>query len=406
MNTRNLIVAFLLGALVAGGAVWMGIRYTRAAAAVDPIPRAGGDVASAADEGLPSGALPARRSADDPELVGAPSAPARFEDLQEENRELKGKVEELEAQIEVLRPKPRDPRAFRFGVPRQAQVFDKAEWPTLAGHMKELTATLAELKDTVTAGGQPSQAQIARIVKHNTPLATFAVGFGSDIGDGTANGAYTHPAVIANLMRAALAEASLPLTDEQEIAIQALGNAWIGEQERVVAGFPADAPIMGKTVQEVDAKLRFLASAQTVLTGAQRSVLFPPETAGRLKLDLLSPALVYVLSFPVQASDAADMEKKLLGQLFAQAGVAMEDLEPYAWIGREWVDAIPGVTNPQRETSIDLVFPHVDQVQLRARAQAAAIERVLAMGGLTDTQEASLRSVQSLLYPFVLVGGG
>ena len=47
------------------------------------------------------------------------------------------------------------------------------------------------------------------------------------------------------------------------------------------------------------------------------------------------------------------------------------------------------------------MFPHVDVVQQRARAQVAAIDRVLAMGGLTDAQKEGLRALNTLLYPYV-----
>ena len=399
MSLKNFALAFLLGALLAGGVAWL--LAGPAALRGEPSPHSAGE--GDETETARSKAI-ATRAPSGPTLVGSADASTDFAALRSENVELRAEVAALEAKVEALRPKPRDPRAFRFGVPGQAPSFDRAEWKALAGHMEELTGHLAKLKDTVTSGKQPSAADVAAIRKSNAPLASFAVSFGADLEDLTANGAYTHPAVVANLIRAALAEAAMALSEEQEISIQALGNAWIGEQERVDAGFPSDAPLLAKTVQEVDAKLRFLASLQPVLTQAQRAVLFPPETTGRLKLDLLSPALVYVLSYPVQATGADDMEQRLVTQLFRHAAEQVEDLEPYAWIGREWVDAIPGAATPQAQTSIDLTFPHVDQVQMRARAQANAIERVLAMNLLSEDHQARLRALQTLLYPFVLVG--
>ncbi len=96
------------------------------------------------------------------------------------------------------------------------------------------------------------------------------------------------------------------------------------------------------------------------------------------------------------------MQTKLLAALLDQAGVELEDASGYAWIGERWVDEIPGAYDPLPQRSVDLRFPHVDAVQARARAQSAAIERVLAMGGLTDEQVEGLRAVGTLLYPYVI----
>ena len=67
------------------------------------------------------------------------------------------------------------------------------------------------------------------------------------------------------------------------------------------------------------------------------------------------------------------------------------------------VDEIPAAYEPRPQRSVDLRFPHVDAVQARARAQASAIERVLAMGGLTDEQVEGLRAIGTLLYPYVVL---
>ena len=99
--------------------------------------------------------------------------------------------------------------------------------------------------------------------------------------------------------------------------------------------------------------------------------------------------------------NAGALEKKAVATLFEHAGLEIEDREPYAWIGREWIEAIPGAAEPISERSVDLMFPHVDLIQTRARAQVAAIDRVLAMGGLTNAQKASLRALNTLLHPYV-----
>lgn len=387
MNFTNLLLSFLLGALIVGGVTWLALRGGE--------PEVVAGRASATGEAVTDPASEAT-------APDAPDAVDRFFGLTAENRDLEKDVKRLQARLVELNPPPFDPAAFRFGLPEKADAFDQAKWPELSGHMTALGKVLAPLRESLAAGRQPSGKELADIVKHNTPLEEFAVRFGGDLDDSTPNNSYTHPAVVANLVRASLMGASDPLTRDQELAIEVLGDAWVGETARSLSALPPGAPDLAKTVAQVDAKLRFLASLKGVLTESQKGILFHPDTEGRLKLDLLSPALVYVLAVPVEATDREDMETKLVTQLLETAGVEVEDVSKLDWVGRQWVDEIPGVLTPMTSRDPDLIFPHVSVVQARARAEAAAIERILAMGGYSDDDVERLKGVGMLLYPFVL----
>jgi hypothetical protein len=153
-------------------------------------------------------------------------------------------------------------------------------------------------------------------------------------------------------------------------------------------------------VDEVDGKLRFLNSVKDVLSVRQREFLFHPQTEGRAQLDLLSPALVYVMRDPILADTREDLEKRLLEKLGAAAGSGKEvDAEPFVWVTRQWIDDMPTALKPVTPGSPDHVFPHVDDIQEAARAQVAAMERIIAMGQLTPEQTQNLRAVTTVLMP-------
>ncbi|MFV1960135.1 MAG: hypothetical protein ACC662_12070, partial [Planctomycetota bacterium] len=313
---------------------------------------------------------------------------------------LEAEAPSLRLRADELRPKPTDPASFRFGVPEKAPSFDAADWKVLAIHVKALAALLQQIATDLEAGKQPTPAMGAKIQKENMPLALFAGSFGSDVGDATPNGAFTHPDVYANFVRALLEAAGQPLSSEQQGAIEGLGRAAVLELERVEKGFGQTTPEIAKTASRTDARLHFVASLTGVLTEAQRAIAFPPESTGRLKLDLLSPALVYVISAPVEGRDRAELETKLLQTLFRMAGIEREDTAGVAWVARQWVDDIPGVLEP-RKRDRDLYFPRVEQCQMRAKAQAAAIGRLIATGAFDPTEAEGLRAVGTLLYPYV-----
>ena len=108
------------------------------------------------------------------------------------------------------------PLVFRFGLGDSTPVFDRADWPKLGGHLVELAKAITTLPDAIASGQGIDMATRQKLQQHNTPLAGFAVGAAQELGGTGPNGAFTHPAVMANLMRAALEAAGQPLTPEQE----------------------------------------------------------------------------------------------------------------------------------------------------------------------------------------------
>jgi hypothetical protein len=83
-----------------------------------------------------------------------------------------------------------------------------------------------------------------------------------------------------------------------------------------------------------------------------------------------------------------------------------EDASGYEWIARQWMDEVPLCIAPLDGKSMDLIFPHVDHVQEAARAEAAAIERILGMRRLTPEQASTLLGVSMVLVPRVVAAAG
>ena len=332
-------------------------------------------------------------------LTGGERAVAHLAEVTERNEVLKTKVAALGAEVAGLEPQAvkADPQAFRFGVQSTAPNFDKADWPDLAGHLLELSKVLVDIRDEVLAGGQPSAKSMQGIQKHNTPLGLFALSIGPEMGQ-EPHIAYTHPAVIANLIRSALAASGDPLSRGQEVAIATLGDAW--QRERDQQGAASHAAALGRLVAEVEAKLRFLDDVKAVLTPRQRGLLFDPETEGRIQQDLLSPAWVFALRRPLPYADRAAMEAGLIASLFGLAEIEVEDVAPFAWVTRSWVDEVPGAFEPRTGLSPDIVFPHVDTLLSLARAEVHAIERLTGTGLLTAEQKTALLGVTWVLQPY------
>jgi len=399
----NLFLALLLGAVVGGGGAWLptGSAACEGAAVARPsAPAAQAPAPKDLGPGAPARTGEETPAAGEEETPSSPSAALPIADLEAEQRRLEDERASLEERADALRPKPVDPSSFRFGVPEKAPSFDAADWKELATHMKALGEMLRQVADGLESGKPVPPALVARIRKENMPLALFAGSFGGDVGDSTPNGAFTHPAVIANFVRALLEDAGQPLSSEQQGAIEGLGRAAVLEEKRVEEGFRTTTPEIAKTAALTDARLHFVASLSGVLTETQRKIVFPPESAGRLKLDLLSPALVYVISAPVEAKDREGLQENLLRTLFKMAGVERDETAALDWVARQWVDEIPGVLEP-RKRDRDLFFPTVEACQVRAKAQAAAIGRLIATQAFDAKEAEALRAMGTLLFPYV-----
>ncbi len=346
-------------------------------------------------------------SADLPRLEGSLTS-KREAALSAEVKSLRDQVNALTTEKAALEKErlaglqPFDPKALRFGLGGLTPNFDKADWTELATHVGEMAKILPRLRDDLAAGKELGPEVAQALGEHNTPLAIFAISTAKELKGTGPNGSYTHPAVIANLMRAVLLTANDPLSPAQELAIVTLGNAWAADAERVAKSVSSEAPALAATVVEVDAKQRFLESAKAQLTMSQRWLLFHPDTEGRLGLDLFSPALVYMLHTDAGSLQAEALPAKVIASLIGGAGLKDVDQAAYLDVGERWISEAPWGVEPRAVRDPDTMFPTVETMQAFARAQVVAIARVLERGQLSAEQAAKLRKLSTVITPYVV----
>jgi hypothetical protein len=306
-------------------------------------------------------------------------------------------VKDLEARVEALTPKPVDPSALRFGLPASTPGFDAADWNALATHVVALAKAMPAVKSDLLAG-KLSAATMETLQKHNTPLVQLAMSLFKELKGKTPNDAYTHPASIANLIRAVLQTSGDALTPAQEQGIVSLGKAWEAEMEQVNAARGPDAVELAAVVGEVAAKDRFLRGVKALLTPSQRALLWQPDVEDRVGIDIFSPGLVYQMREDGTSPDPAALAENAVKQLLELARI--EDVPPstFAYWGQQWVDALPAAAREARTARDgDVMFPTLATVQAGAQAQLQAMKGILASGKLTPEQAAKLRGVATLV---------
>ena len=72
-------------------------------------------------------------------------------------------------------------------------------------------------------------------------------------------------------------------------------------------------------------------------------------------------------SHGVPAANEEALATSLVTQLFSMAGVELEDLSPFLWVGERWVADLPrALLVPTGGRSENLVFPRLDAIAERA----------------------------------------
>jgi len=417
---KGVVLGLVAGAAVGGGAVWV-LRTPATGGSLDGSSAGGGAMVSVPADELAAlraaAAGPATPTPTDPSTP-PPPAPDTDRALEEARRvqaDQAAEVERLRAELAKLRTAPAsDPAAsaggttandrFRFGLAGKTPVFDGADWTELGGHLTALAEVIGELRTAISEGREMDMATRQKLMQHNSPLAAFALQATKELGGTGPNGAYTHPAVMAQLIRAALANANAPLTPAQEASIAAAGDAWVATAQRLSAGYTDTTLALQKTVDEADAKQQFLDRARAALTAEQQAVLFPPSTAGRAQLDLFSPALIYAMRMPLTRTSREELEVSLTQTLLQAAGLTNADPATYRHLATAWLDALPDALVPRAGRDPDVMFPLFVRIQTAARAQIAIMEKFLALGELTDAQAAQLRGNGTLVMPQLLQG--
>ncbi|HZU95396.1 MAG TPA: FecR domain-containing protein [Planctomycetota bacterium] len=258
------------------------------------------------------------------ELKASPPSPVASSDkvssLEKENAALKTQLEqvarkngELEAKLAALSApapvasetvtaptttpdaKKADPTKARivFGPRDRLDKLGKIDWKEAA----EAAATTGRLiKDLIAkaTAGEPVPPELAQQVSaENAKLIKVALAAAQAFPThGGANGAYTHPLVLANLMSNQLDLAGLSLDDGQAQAIVQLGNDYDSAYEAAQNGYTDQTLALQKLLDELALKKTFMQSVDGVLNAQQQAAIFDPATKDVYMVDLYSPALM------------------------------------------------------------------------------------------------------------------
>jgi len=236
---------------------------------------------------------------------------------------------------------PLDRKAPRFVYGPLEDALRAMDWETIGESLHAMPPLLDQLADALL-NGKEMPASVGEIQRWNGPLVTQALTAQRAGVPGTSvNGAFTHPALVANMIYAALQKSPLPLSEEQVQTLDTLGRRFADEDARRLAAYPAGTLELRKVIDECDLKDRFFAEVDGILTGAQRDLLRPAGARGYMGMDLFSSGLVWAtLARPRPFPDLPQLESMVASEIRRKYGVAETSLPVVQELVRSAVQAL------------------------------------------------------------------
>jgi hypothetical protein len=288
---------------------------------------------------------------------------------------------------------------YRFDV--AAEALDAIDWPKTAEAAASMTSLLARWGEE-TRNGKPMPPFVADIQRWNGPLVNVAISALNHGVPGTGvNGSFTHPSIVVNLIHTTLTQAGHPLSAAQEEQLGALGERYVQEDARRLAGYAETTFALRKTIDEAALKDRLFADVDRLVDDQQREVLHPAAIRGRLALDLFSSGVIWLtLAQPLPFKTREDLARTLTNQATRHFDLGAEHHDALEQAVSTWV---AGFTDEYLGAELDPLDRQgrfrIERVVVAARRQLAFFERFADQLRPDDPLVARLRAETTFLIP-------
>ncbi len=183
-------------------------------------------------------------------------------------------------------------------VANEDAVVDEAlqdiEWTSVAEHMSAMVPLLEQVVESLGSGTPLSGETQAGIQVHNGHLVVAAVKLMNKKVPGTgANGSFTHPAVMANMIAGNLEALGMPLDKRQNELLAKAARDFTRRDTTRLAAYTDETLQIRRLLEESLLKGEFFDEAFRILSTEQHDALRPEPTRGRCSVDLHSQGLVW-----------------------------------------------------------------------------------------------------------------
>lgn len=243
---------------------------------------------------------------------------ARIRELEQENdqlmavREKAPKPDLVEEPIVDVKPEVAEPIAAPavIAADEYADALKDIDWELMGKTTLEMQPLMAELVRAMQEDGEVPPELAIKIQQLNANLLGQVPDLLEAGLPGTgANGAYTHPIVVSNVLANTLQAAGQPLDAAQTSALEGLVRSFGVELDSVEGGqYEFDAE---KILREIETKERFYEEMSSRLTPEQFATIFPEGTTELDGVSLFGTGLMSRQFInPIAAKDASEFARR------------------------------------------------------------------------------------------------
>ena len=323
---------------------------------------------------------------------------------EEATEKLQEQVNELKAELAALRDERREAGFLPvdFGQWREVEGLSRANWQELGDTYTKMNELLKERADDLREGRESDPKKMERIGELNGTLIKHLVKIYGELPSHTdANGAFTHPANLVNILSGQLEGAGLPLTATQITELKELGSEYDQRWDALQASYTGETWKLRKLVDEAELKEWFHDEMFKVTTAAQKAAALPPGVEGYLGLDLYSAGLmIAMITDPQQVSNVEDARTRLRTKAATQLGVDAAQFDANAYLIENWMTALSGMLAPVSKNQSQLIRTH-DAIAA-GKAQLTALEALSKTLSITPEAQEALKGAQIIWLPQVI----
>lgn len=212
-----------------------------------------------------------------------------------------------------------------------------------------------------------------------------------------------HPAVMTNLMHAAMAAAGEPLAASQLAAMQKLGERHAFEDAVRRASYDDQTLMLERAVDETELQHRSIAAQRALLSPAQEAVLSFGELGARVGVDPFGSGYQWSkFGRAVNVDSVAAFGERAVAGFSADLELSDAQSRQLAPLVQNWLSSWPQEWLGRPADDLDRRGSfHIERVRAAARLQVQLMRDMQHGLGLTPAQLEQLRSMRQIFVPFV-----
>ncbi|MEE9312312.1 MAG: hypothetical protein V3V10_07850 [Planctomycetota bacterium] len=276
--------------------------------------------------------------------------------------EIEGLKAKLTAEKPEIEPKAESTLYVDWGKYSEIEGFATADWKDLGETYTKMMAKMELMRAAYAEGGAPSAKLQQEVGKINEKLITHYIGILGKVPTEMprANGEFTHPANLVNILAGQLDSAGMPLSDDQLTELKTLAETYDSKWDKITEGFTENTWRLERLQSECQLKEWFKAEMFKITTPEQKVTALPDSLDGLLGFDLYSAGLMLqqVAAPKMQITEATQDEIRTTLKAAIAGGTKLtaEQVEGANYIFDAWMFSVQDRMGPFTEAELSLRY--------------------------------------------------